>query len=323
MIYLERKKPQRMLFNEAVLGRLRANHPHIPIIEQDNGKSESGYYGEKKLDSMLVQYLPDKEYTFLNDLWLPSGNSHFQIDSFVITPSCLIDIETKNMKGEITLKRDHNQMIQTYDDTKNGYEDPLLQAQFQVRQLKAFLGKHHVPPLPVEYLVMMSHPNAILKTENYPEAKFRLCRGRQVIYRIEDLTKKYQVPLDRDLMRKLCRLFIKKNSHPSLDIEKIYKIPRSEILTGVHCPCCRHLGMTYLRGSWHCPRCGCKSVDAHLAALRHYYLLYGPTITNQEFRRFLHIPTMEIASKMLIRMNLPHSGSRKHRVYQLSFKIFE
>jgi hypothetical protein len=323
LIYLKRKKPQRMLFNEAIILRLRNNHPRIPIIEQDNGKRESGFYGEQKLDSMLNQYLPEKEYTFLNDLWLPCGNSHFQIDSFVATPTCLIDVETKNMKGEITLKRDYHQMIQTYDDTKNGYEDPLLQAQFQVRQLKEFLRKYHFPVIPIEYLVMMSHPNTILKTENYPEAQFRLCRGRQVIYRIEDLTKKYHLPLDRDLIRKLYRLLIKKQVKPSLDIEKIYKIPRSDLLTGVHCPSCRYLGMIYCRGSWHCPQCKCKSANAHLAALHDYYLLYGHTITNQQFREFLRIPSMKTASKMLVRLDLPHSGCKKQRVYQLLPEIFE
>jgi hypothetical protein len=270
---------------------------------------------------MLHHFLPEKEFSFIHDLWLPNGQSHFQIDSFIVTPTYLLIIETKNMKGEITLNKDFQQMIQVTENGTKGYEDPLLQAQLQVRQLRQFLNKHHFPPIPIEYLVMMSHSNAILRTDNYPEAIFRVCRGRQVIQRIEHISSKFKTPLDHALVRKLCCLLLKKHQDPVYDIEEAYKIPRSDLLKGVHCPSCTHLGMLYLLGVWHCPKCGCKSRDAHLLALHDYYLLHGHTITNRQFREFLGIPSVNIANKMLRKLDLSSAGVNRHRIYQLSFDI--
>lgn len=128
-----------------------------------------------------------------------------------------------------------------------------------------------------------------------------------------------EVRLDHDTIRKLSRLLVKKHTEPSYDIEKTYRIPRSDLLSGVHCPSCSQLGMKYKRGSWHCGKCGCKSREAHLAALRDYYLLFGPTITNAQFREFLQLDSVYVASKMLKKLKLPYTGANKNRVYQLSF----
>ncbi|WP_318507479.1 hypothetical protein [Bacillus sp. T3] len=214
-------------------------------------------------------------------------------------------------------------MIQRLNDKEIGYEDPLMQAEFQVRQLRALLFKHGFPAIPIEPLVMMSNPNCIVKIENDPEARYRVCRGRQILYRIEDFAYKYKNEiLCPAMLRKLGRLLIKMNSEPSFDIEKIYKIPRTDLRPGVHCPICLFLGMKYYQGAWFCPRCQCKSRDAHLIALRDYFLLWGEEITNAQFRWFLGVDSVHVASKMLKKLNLPSRGQNKYRVYLLSFDIY-
>lgn len=319
----DRTIPMKNYFNKAILGRIPPNHPKIPVIEDDIRTQEAGHKGEQTLDYYL-KFLPEKDYYIFNGLRLPNGDSYFQIDSLILTSPMLLNIEAKNMNGELEFDEQNGQLIQKNENKQKGYENPLLQAKFQVRQLKEFLRKHHYPEIPIEYLVMMSNSNAILKTAQNSEARERVCRGRGVVYRVEEISKRYQEEiLDRNQLRKLCRFLLKMHTEPSYDIEKIYRIPRSELLTGVHCPSCKYLGMTYSRGSWLCPKCGCKSRDAHLKALKDYYLLFGPSITNQQFREFLHLPSMKIASRMLTSMKLPHSGSKKQRVYQLLLNDFE
>lgn len=322
MIVKKRTKPRKIYFNEAILRRIPANHPKIPIIVADIGNKEAGHKGEESLDFYLG-YLPEKDYYIFQGLRLPNGKSHFQIDSLIMGPTYLLTTEAKNMKGELEFDEKNDQLIQKTENKQKGYDDPLLQAQFQVRQLKEFLRKHQFPAIPVEYLVMMSNSSAVLKTAPDSEARYRVCRGRRLVYRIEEFTNRYQEEkLNREQLRKLCSLLLKYDTEPSYDIKKSYGISRSEILTGVHCPTCGFLGMTYSRGSWLCPKCGEKSKDAHLQALKDYYLLFGPTITNQQFREFLHLPSVNIASKILTKLNLPYSGKKRHRVYQLSFKDF-
>lgn len=319
LIVKERTKPMKSFFNEAILGRIPANHPQIPEIEIDNGRSEAGYIGEKKLDYFLDQ-LPEKDYYIFQGLRLPNGKSYFQIDALIFTLSYGLIIEAKNLKGELDFNKGHDQLIQKNYDKQKSHDDPCLQAQFQVRQLKELLRKHQFPTIPLEYLVLMSNPNSVILSAENSEARKRVCRGRRVVFKIEEFTSMYkEEQLDRDLIRKLSRFLIKKHTEPSYDIEKLYNIPRSELLTGVHCPQCRYLSMNYHQGSWLCPSCGVKSRDAHLQALKDYFLLFGPSITNQQFREFLHLSSGDIANKMLRKLKLPSTGLNKHRIYQLSW----
>jgi hypothetical protein len=46
-----------------------------------------------------------------------------------------------------------------------------------------------------------------------------------------------------------------------------------------------------------------------------YFLLIKPTITNMEFRQFLHIHSIHIAQKHLAAMNLPYTGKFRDRAY--------
>jgi hypothetical protein len=317
LIVKERKKPIKVDFCEAILCRIPANHPQIPLILSDLGKREAGYIGEKKLDFFL-SHLPEKEYFLIHDLRLPNCNSHFQIDTLLLTFTYGLVIETKYMTGELEFDEKNNQLIQRTEEKQKGYDDPLLQAQFQVRRLRELFKQHKLPDIPIEYLIMMSHANAVLKTESGSEARKRVCRSSRVVFKVEEFSHKYRLQvLDQQMIRKVNKLLLRKHTEENYDIEKLYQISRSNILTGVHCPECRYLGLIYHQGSWRCPKCGGKSRDAHLKALRDYQLLFGPSITNQQFREFLQIDSINVASKMLKKLKLPHTGINKHRVYQL------
>jgi hypothetical protein len=318
LIHKKRKKPRKLEFNEAVLCRTPIGHPQIPVILKDIARKEAGYYGEQRLDT-ISEYLPDKDYHIFQGLRLANEKGfQFQIDDLILTPTYILIIEAKNMAGKLDFDQNCDQLVQ---NDEIGYEDPLLQAQFQLREFKNWLRKHQFPDLPMEYLVMMSNKNCVLKIKLGSEAQYRVCRGRSVIHRIEAFTKRYQtVKYTPEMMRKLCKLLLKKDIEPFYDLEKIYKISRSSLPTGVQCPSCKCFPMKYKRGLWHCPTCGCKSRDAHLKALRDYYLLIGPMITNQQLREFLHLNSPDIAQKKLKKLNLPSSGKNRHLVYQLSLE---
>jgi hypothetical protein len=313
--------PRKIFFNNAVLGRIPPNHPKIPMIEEDSSRIEAGYYGEQRLDFFLG-YLPDKNYHMINDLRLSNGKSHYQIDSLIITPTYILDVDSKNMNGELEVDDDSDHLMQTYENRQKSYDNPLLQGQFHLRQFNEFLAQHKIPEIPLEYLVMMSNPNCMIKTKPGSNARYRICKGRRLIFRIEEFSKKFQqVIFSPEIIRKLCKLLLKNHTYPTFDIEKIYQIPKSGLLPGVRCPDCQFLGMIYHHGSWCCPKCNCKSRDAHLKALQDYYLLYGPEITNQQLREFLQLDSVFVASKMLKKLNLAHSSANKNRVYQLPFTL--
>ncbi len=319
MIQKERTKPRKLYFFEALLRRFLADNPKITVIEPAKSRVEAGYLGEQRIDYYL-NFLPEKDYYIFHDLHLFNGKFHFQIDTLIITSTYILVIEIKNMNGELDFHENSGQLIQKKDNIQNGYDDPLLQAEFQVRQLKELLLKNHFPELPFEYLVMIANPNFILNLTKSSKAQNRVCRGHLLVKRIEALTKKYQLEkLTPEKIRKMSKCLLKNHTEPSITIEN-YHISRGEIQTGVHCPDLCVLGMTYNRGKWTCPKCGYISKDAHLFALQDYFLLFGPSITNLQFREFLHLSSDDIANKMLRKLNLPYTGKNKQRIYQLSWK---
>lgn len=103
------------------------------------------------------------------------------------------------------------------------------------------------------------------------------------------------------------------------DILQRYGIQPCEIFKGVQCKECGFLPMKRLQGNWNCPHCFTSSKTAHLKALHDYYLLFGNSISNSQFRHFLLVPSSSIASKMLRSLKLQESGSFKKRKYFLAF----
>jgi len=56
-------------------------------------------------------------------------------------------------------------------------------------------------------------------------------------------------------------------------------------------------------------------VDAHVEALKDYFLLFDLKITNREFREFAQIKSIDTAKRLLLSANLYYSGEKKSRYY--------
>ncbi|NMD68925.1 NERD domain-containing protein [Bacillus sp. DNRA2] len=321
----QRQVPRKLLFCQAARARLAVNHPLIPIIEEDIRRCEAGFAGEERLDRLLAAKYHDQNSHLIQGLQLPfCKDSNFQIDTLLLKPTHIVPIEVKNMTGELFIDRQIGQMIQSIGDKRFVYEDPLTQVHIQAQHLYQWILRHGFPSIMVEPLVMMSNSNCILRIENNDaEAQSRICRGRKVLFRIDDFDNKHRTNiLTPNQLHEISRLIVQEDMEQWYDFEKIYKTPRSHLHPGVQCSNCRCLGMKYYQGWWICLRCRHKSSDAHLAALRDYYLLWGPEITNAMFRWFLGIDSIHVASKLLKKLNLPYKGQNKYRVYTLPFEIF-
>lgn len=320
----QREVPRKLLFYQAAKARLDDHHPIIPSIEEDIRRCEAGHAGEQRLDRLLTAKYHETNYHLIQGLRLPHGkDSYFQIDTLLYNQTHIIPIEVKNMTGEIIIERPMGQMIQIVGDQQYVYEDPLTQVELQAQHFYRWILRHGFPCITIEPLVMMSNSNCILKIENDPESRYRICRGRKVLFRIDDFHYKHQTKiLTSDHMQEMSQLILLEDTEPSFDFEKVYKTPRTHLRPGVHCPKCRYLGMKYYHGSWICPRCRCKSVDAHLAALRDYFLLWGPEITNAIFRWFLGIDSADVAYRMLKKLNLQSRGKNKFQCYLLYWDLF-
>ncbi len=64
-----------------------------------------------------------------------------------------------------------------------------------------------------------------------------------------------------------------------------------------------------------CSHCQKTSKDAHVQALKDYYYLIGPTITNEKFRTFTNLKSRKTSYKLLSSLNLNSSGTTSNTTY--------
>ncbi|PLR91916.1 nuclease-related domain-containing protein [Bacillus sp. T33-2] len=315
MIVKNRTIPLRIQVLETLMRRLPANHPKRPQIQNELGSRRKGFKGEESLDFYLKK-LPIKNFLIFHDLRMSNGQDYFQIDTLLVCSHVAMIIESKNYSGTLLFDKDFGQVIRTSNEKDKGYPDPLAQVQRQQHELLEWLKKHNIPQLPIEYMVVITNPETIIKAPGYPEAKRRVCHSRNMLKKVNEFQKTYpnEVVTPTEI-RKLKRLLVKSHTPPEINIQKSFGINPKDTLSGVQCHSCNYLPMIRKRGTWFCPKCRAFCKDAHIQALNDYFLLINSSITNHGLRQFLHISSRVTAKKLLISMNLPHSGKNKGRVY--------
>ncbi|QED46651.1 nuclease-related domain-containing protein [Cytobacillus dafuensis] len=315
MIVKKREIPIKILVLEAILRRLHEHHPKRTIIEEDLSKYKAGYQGEKALNYYL-SFLDEQKYSIFHDLRLCNGEYYFQIDSLILSTDFALIVEVKNITGTLLFEPNFNQLIRSIDEKEEGFPNPLLQIQRQQLQLRKWLDKKRLIHLPIEILIINSNSSAILKGNQYV-SKY-VCKIDRLLEKIATLEKKYIVEiLNPQEMRKLSKSILKYHSpFETQSFLQKYSIPSSDIITGVQCPQCKTFPMKYYRRKWYCPRCQTISKVEHIKATQDYFYLIKNTMSNADFRHFLHIHSISSASKLLESMDLKKTGEKKGRLYQ-------
>lgn len=223
------------------------------------------------------------------------------------------------MAGTIYFNNSPQQFVQQLNNEEKAYPCPILQAQRQRQQLQAFLQNHHFTEVPIVYLVVISHPHCVMKfAPNFHQTKQFVIQASSVPDRINSIQSNHEKEhITSKEVSKLGRLLIKKHVPYIPDYADKLVILKSEFLTGVQCPYCFQLPMKRVKGQWYCGSCKQTSKNAHIAALKDYSLLIHSTITNQQLREFLYLPSTSVASKLLTSLGLKSQGTFKDRVYLL------
>ncbi|MCR2821448.1 nuclease-related domain-containing protein [Lederbergia panacisoli] len=323
MFRLKRTKPIKLVKLEAASGRIPRRHQCQPLLQQEMNTRTSGYEGEKSVDYHL-SFLHGKECSILNGLRLPNHiGFYFQTDTLSLFPNFLTPIEIKAHKGKLTFDKVFGQMIhESLDGKRQAYEDPTVQVQRHCLQIRHWLHQHGFPIPPLDPLVVISDPNTIIEVKGNPDDYRHIIRAGSIYEKISEFEEKHQKRyISKPDLSRLANMLINQNTPETFDVLKFLNVRPDEVLPGVHCPKCRHLGIKRLIGKWKCSLCSLTSKTAHIEALRDYALLIGTTITNQRCRWFLHLDSRYTARDLLTALNLPYTGTTKGRVYDLSVLI--
>lgn len=317
--------PYRALQLEALLSRIKANHPNISLINQDYQWKLAGYRGEKAVDFPL-SFLPDEEYFILHDLRLWDGKHFFQIDVLVLHAKYALIIEVKNIVGELYFDTDLHQMIRIKGEEKEAFPDPILQVNRLTRQLKTWLAVHHFPDIPIYPLVVFSNTKSILRLTPTQIQTFKntLIHKEYLPELIPKLTASYKTTfLPSNERKKLIKGL--KRQHTPLDTEILhkYQVDKKDIITGIKCEGCNQFLMKKHMQHWYCTGCKHKERQLLIPNLKDYYFLFGEQITNSQLREFLQIESIYTSSRMLAKLNLKVTGTGKKTVHHLSLNLFK
>ncbi|WNF38542.1 nuclease-related domain-containing protein [Bacillaceae bacterium IKA-2] len=314
-----------MLKLEALQERVPPTYPKRSYIEAELGKALAGWRGEQAIDYYL-SFLQKENYVFIHDLRLKDSEGRFfQIDTLLLSQKYHIIIEVKNMAGTLYFNNDPQQLIQTTNSGEKGekgekaYNCPISQVERQQFQLQTFLKnlRPRVPEVPIVFLIVISNTNTVIRfAPTFKKAKQCVIQSAVIPEKVTNIHDTFKADiLTQKELKKIARLLVKHHQVSNPDYLKRFDISRNDLLTGVHCPKCRQIPMQRKRGKWLCLSCQHSSKDAHIAALHDYFLLIDTTITNQQLRDFLHLPSISVASKMLTSLSLKKDGHYKGCFY--------
>ncbi|UCZ55101.1 NERD domain-containing protein [Bacillus shivajii] len=319
MILKNRSFPSIILKLESLIRRAKLSKVEYDEINEELGRWRSGYIGEESLNYYFNQ-LPHNEYFILNDLRLPINNYHTQFDNLILTPSFFVNLEVKNLKGKLKFEHEFNQLIRINDEGKNNvFECPISQSKAQKAKFIQWLKKNNVPSIPIKSQVVLTNKNvSIINELDDKVVRENVIRASQLLYYLQELNFKYkETKLSLNETKRIAVQLMRAHE-PLLLKSAEHNIPIKDITTGVHCPNCSHISMIkHYKSGWSCPKCLYFSKDAYIPTLIDYYFLISPTITNSEFRNFLHIESRFVAHRYLSSLNLPLLSGGKYTKYDL------
>lgn len=318
MIVKPRGVPHTIQVLKALLPRLDKNHPKRIQLQHQLDRRLAGLKGEESLDYYLG-HLDEQRYYILHDLRLAYGPHFFQIDTLLLTTQFAVILEVKNIAGKLIFDIEAEQLIRKFDNVEQGFHDPLSQLEFQHSQLNKWLIEKKCPSIPLEGFVVISSDRTIYSVSNQDKETYRkICHAYAILKRLKALEKLHiKESMTLKEVQKMSKLLVEHHQPLTINVQKHLGVSTEEIRTGVQCLECEHLPMHYSHGYWYCEICHHKTKNAHLNGLKDYSLLFTSTITNSEFRRFLHIPTLHMANHKLRSLQLPSTGEGKNRKYDL------
>lgn len=303
-------------YYEALSVRLDLQDEFFETTQDNFHRLQAGQVGENKLRDALTDYEFKQDAQIFYDFQTINRNgfSH-QIDALLITEYFLLVIEVKHFSGTLSYKpRVHEFSRISHDGAVINFMNPFDQVyrhQLFLNNYFTSLGFH----LPIERIVISSNYRAKLDASLFD---FPIIHVSGLPTLLEYLFQKYtdkiiDIPTIAAMLEQIRR---------SLPIQK--RVSRDRIRNGVLCTNCQlQYVMKYNRGLWYCSVCRSKSRDTIFFALNHFRLLISSRITNREFREFVGIESLSVATKLLARLNLEKVNKGRGSYYIIPENILE
>ncbi|WP_391205569.1 nuclease-related domain-containing protein [Psychrobacillus sp. L4] len=301
-----------MLYN-----RLPKEHAMKSVINSKMLSTKAGIIGETVVEAIFEKYQFPFNYRVLHDVSLIS-NGKFQLDTLFISPYCAVILECKNIVGELSFENDPPCLTRKLQNgQKDTFESPKVQVDRNMYLLKEWLKERGIR-IPVRGVIVFSSTKSkIIKPPNHTEVIY--ASSIPVLLRNLQTQKDYISVIQMDY---LAEQIVRENqTYFPYPMCINWGIDPSDLITGVQCGECGRFGMVRIKRTWLCPACSYKEANAHVNAVKEWFMLIGDQLTNSECRRFLHIQQHQTVTRILQSMGLIIVGEGKATKYQMGEKM--
>lgn len=311
IIIKHRKRPIKIEGYEALLKRLPIYHSKRDTIEDLLKSSKAGFGGEVRLDGLMRYYDPDYEHLIIQDFSI-SGHFDMQVDTLILTKSCAVLLEVKNIAGRLRFMTNPSALHQTTPGgNERGYKSPLVQMEMAKWKFERLLKKLGYS-LPIHTFLVIAYPNQIV--ENTPRGSI-IWSADEVMIRLHN----FQMPPEKlnsdELLNLGHQLMELSSDYKPIPLASKYGVPLEEIEKGVFCTNCKIKKMNKIHRTWKCQGCGITDAEAHHEAIQEWFMLIKPTISVAECQDFLELNYASTARKILTHARYKKIGSNKTRRY--------
>ena len=291
--------------------RLPLNHPKQEVIKERINSINAGFGGEERLDHLLKHFDPEYPYLIIQDLSI-STNVDFQVDTLLVTQSCVILLEVKNLSGKLRFTVNPSALHQTKaSGEERGYQSPLVQAEVIKWKFESVLKSLDFN-LPVYAFLVIAYPNQIV-VDTPPGSV--IWSADEVMIRLHNFNMPPELISEYEMNQLGQRLLNLSSEFNPFPLAAKHGISASEIGNGVYCPVCKTIKMVRCKRSWYCSNCKLKSSDAHHEAIRDWFMLIKPSISAAECKVFLELEHLSTARNILKNPLYKRVGNNKMRRY--------
>ncbi|MFJ5790528.1 nuclease-related domain-containing protein [Lysinibacillus sp. NPDC093197] len=296
---------------QALVRRLHPSHPQFTTLQQELKNKEAGDFAEHYILKELEKLPQLSDCHIFHNVMLPTVLP-MQIDILVITSSGVIILEIKNIRGTVHFKNDPRQLIRTLDTGEiQVFTHPEIQLEQYIQAMHHVLNKHDIM-IPIYGAIVFPFNNVEIHREG---EGLPIVMGRELPMYLHKLLAKNKGIATTEITNIILSQLQHRKPYP---LCRYYQIDPNALQRGVFCENCGHFGMEKLKRTWLCQRCQHRCTDAHVQALKDYYMLVGDTITNRDCREFLKIDSEYIAKRLLQKSLPTRCNTGKYTKYYLS-----
>ncbi|MFB5085916.1 nuclease-related domain-containing protein [Psychrobacillus sp. PGGUH221] len=298
----------------ALLKRLRVDSGMKEFIRNEIRKKEAGIRGEERLLRKLKELRLPGPFRIFSDVGLHIDDWRVQIDCIVVTDSCCIVIESKNMSGNLNFDIDTEEFYRIEEESiEKSFPNPYYQLMRNIRFMKEFLNKSF-PELKVSGAIVMTSKSCRIRNKPSHYPIFKLESIIEKIIHLNNNSPSLLLDHHLDIIEKLIQK--KQSAFVYSPLCEHYHISPNDIILGVECPNCGVIGMERISTTWTCLACNKNNRYAHISAVEEYFWLIKKEITNKDFRKFCGVKSIHSASRMLNSMNLQACGLGPARYFK-------